>query len=119
MSVLWGIPYLFIKLAVEELSPPVVVFSRTLIAAFLLVPLALASRSFTALRGRFGVVFVLSLVHVVGPFLLITYGEVYIASGLTALLLATQPLLIAAWRGGSTPPNGSAGGGSPAWAWDW
>ena len=100
MSVLWGIPYLFIKLAVEELSPPVVVFSRTLIAAFLLVPLALASRSFTALRGRSGVVFLLSLVHVVGPFLLITYGEVYIASGLTALLLATQPLLIAAlaWR---------------------
>lgn len=96
MSVLWGIPYLFIKLAVQELSPPVVVLSRTLVAALFLVPLAFASGAFRPLRGRFGVVFGLSLVHVVGPFLLITYGEVYIASGLTALLLATQPLLIAA-----------------------
>jgi drug/metabolite transporter (DMT)-like permease len=95
MSVLWGIPYLFIKIAVGELSPPVIVAARTLIAAAVLVPLALASGVLSQLRGRSGVIFVLSLVHVVGPFLLITYGEVYIASGLTALLLATQPLIIA------------------------
>lgn len=95
MSVLWGMPYLFIKLAVEELSPPVVVAGRTLIAAILLVPLALATGVLKQLHGRLGIVLLLSLVHVVGPFLLITYGEVYIASGLTALLLATQPLIIA------------------------
>jgi drug/metabolite transporter (DMT)-like permease len=95
MSVLWGIPYLFIKLAVDELSPPVIVAGRTAIAAAVLLPIAIATGVLRELRGRLGVVTALALVHVVGPFLLITYGEVYIASGLTALLLATQPLIIA------------------------
>lgn len=95
MSVLWGIPYLFIKFAVEELSPPVIVVGRTLLAVLVLLPLAIRSGVLPRLRGHLGVVFTLALVHVVGPFLLITYGEVYIASGLTALLLATQPLIIA------------------------
>lgn len=95
LSVLWGIPYLFIKFAVAELSPPVIVAGRTALAAAVLLPIALASRVLRRLRGRLGVIFALALIHVVGPFLLITYGEVYIASGLTALLLATQPLIIA------------------------
>ncbi len=96
LSVLWGMPYLFIKLAVAELSPPVIVAGRTAIAAAILLPLALGSGVLRQLRGRMLVILVLSFVHVVGPFLLITYGELYIASGLTALLLATQPLIIAA-----------------------
>jgi len=96
LSVLWGMPYLFIKFAVAELSPPVIVAGRTAIAAALLLPLALGSGVLRQLRGRMLVILVLSFVHVVGPFLLITYGELYIASGLTALLLATQPLIIAA-----------------------
>lgn len=95
MSVLWGIPYMFIKIAVEEISPPVVVAGRTAIAAAVLLPIAIATGVLPQLRGRLRVIGALALVHVVGPFLLITYGEVYIASGLTALLLATQPLLIA------------------------
>jgi drug/metabolite transporter (DMT)-like permease len=95
MSVLWGIPYMFIKLAVEELSAPVIVAGRTGIAALVLLPIALATRVFKQLKGRLPVIALLSLVHVIGPFLLITYGEVFIASGLTALLLATQPLIIA------------------------
>ena len=40
MGVIWGVPYLFIKVAVEHLSPPVVVFGRTSIAAVPLVPIA-------------------------------------------------------------------------------
>lgn len=96
VSVLWGFPYLFIKIAVEELSPPVVVVGRTAIAAAVLLPIALSSGALRALKGRFGPLLLLSLVHICGPFLLITYGEVYISSSLTALLLATQPLMIAA-----------------------
>lgn len=95
MSVLWGIPYMFIKIAVEELSAPVIVAGRTAIAALVLIPVALAAGVLKQLKGRLPVIALLSLVHVIGPFLLITYGEVYIASGLTALLLATQPLIIA------------------------
>ncbi|WP_117208888.1 DMT family transporter [Allorhizocola rhizosphaerae] len=96
VSVLWGFPYLFIKIAVFELSPPVIVVGRTAIAAAILLPLAIRSGALRALRGRVGTVVVLSLTHICGPFLLITYGEVYISSSLTALLLATQPLMIAA-----------------------
>jgi drug/metabolite transporter (DMT)-like permease len=96
LSILWGIPYLFIKFAVAELSPPVIVAGRTAIAALVLLPIAIGSGVLRQLRGRLPIIGALALVHVVGPFLLITYGEIYIASGLTALLLATQPLIIAA-----------------------
>lgn len=95
MSVVWGISYLFIKIAVEEVSAPVVVVTRTAIAAAVLVPLALRRRAFGTLRGRVRIVSVLALTHVAGPFLLITYGEVHISSSLTALLIAAQPIMIA------------------------
>ncbi len=95
LSVLWGMPYLFIKFAVHELPPPVIVAGRTALAGLVLLPLALRAGVLRQLRGHLGAVVTVALVHVVGPFLLITYGEVYIASGLTALLLATQPLTIA------------------------
>lgn len=95
MSVLWGIPYLFIKIALTELSPPVVVLGRTLIAVAVLLPLAYRRGVLAALRGRWAAIGALSLLHVVAPQLLITYGEVHISSSLTALLLASQPLVIA------------------------
>lgn len=95
MSIVWGISYLFIKVAVEEVSAPVVVVARTAIAAAVLVPLALRRRAFGALRGRVRIVALLAVTHVAGPFLLITYGEVHISSSLTALLIAAQPIMIA------------------------
>ncbi|MDI2124855.1 DMT family transporter [Yinghuangia seranimata] len=95
MSIVWGVSYLFIKIAVDEMSAPVVVVSRTAIAAIVLVPLALRRRAFDALRGRFKIVALLAMTHVTGPFLLITYGEVHISSSLTALLIASQPIMIA------------------------
>ena len=44
MCLVWGIPYLFIKVAVGEVSVPVVVFARTALGALLLLPLALHAR---------------------------------------------------------------------------
>jgi drug/metabolite transporter (DMT)-like permease len=95
VSVLWGVPYLLIKIAIVDLSPLVVVAGRTAIAALVLVPIAVAQRALPILRERFGTVLLLSVVHIVGPFLLITYGETYISSSLTGLLIATQPVVIA------------------------
>lgn len=95
VSVLWGIPYLLIKIAIADLSPVVVVAGRTAIAALVLVPIAAAQRTLPALRGRWGVVVTLAVVHIVGPFLLITYGEVHISSSLTGLLIAVEPVVIA------------------------
>lgn len=42
MSVIWGIPYLFIRIAVSDLSPVVLVFARTAIGAMIVLPIALA-----------------------------------------------------------------------------
>ncbi|MFI5845445.1 DMT family transporter [Catenuloplanes sp. NPDC051500] len=95
VSVLWGMPYLLIKVAIEDLSPMAVVFGRLAIAALVLLPIAAARGLLTALRGRLPVVAALSLVHIVGPFLLITYGEVHISSSLTGLLIAIEPAVIA------------------------
>jgi drug/metabolite transporter (DMT)-like permease len=49
MSVIWGIPYLLIKVAVEGLSVPVLVFARTAVGALVLIPLTLRHRAGLAL----------------------------------------------------------------------
>ena len=95
ISVFWGIPYLFIKIAVRELDPTVVVFARVGIAAVVLVPVALFRRTWQQLRQQWRAIVVLSCVQIVGPFLLISYGEQHIASSLTSLLIAADPLLVA------------------------
>ncbi|HEV7713601.1 MAG TPA: DMT family transporter, partial [Asanoa sp.] len=95
VAVLWGIPYLLIKIAIDDLSPIVVVAGRVAIAALVLVPVAAVQGTLPALRRNIKPVVVLGVVHIVGPFLLITYGEVHISSSLTGLLIAIEPVLIA------------------------
>ncbi|GIM96780.1 DMT family transporter [Paractinoplanes toevensis] len=95
VAVLWGIPYFLIKLAIEDLSPVFVVAGRGLIAALVLLPVAAVRGTLGALRAHLGVVSVLAVVHIIGPFLLITYGEVHITSSLTGLLIAVEPVVIA------------------------
>jgi drug/metabolite transporter (DMT)-like permease len=70
MSVLWGLPYFFIKVAVEELSPVTIVFVRTGLSALVLLPLAW--RSMPVLRPRLRPLLALSLFEITIPFLLIT-----------------------------------------------
>ena len=95
VSVLWGIPYYLIKIAIVDLSPMLVVAGRVLIAALVLVPVAAAQGTLGPLRRHAGVVAALAVVHIVVPFLLITYGEVHISSSLTGLLIAVEPVVIA------------------------
>jgi drug/metabolite transporter (DMT)-like permease len=94
MSVIWGIPYLFIKIAVRELDPSVVVFARVGIAAAVLLPVAAHRRVLRQLRERWLAVAALACVQIAGPFLLISYGEQHITSSLTSLLIAADPLLV-------------------------
>lgn len=94
VSLLWGIPYFLIKVAVADLSPVFVVFGRTAIAAAVLVPLAALRGQLPALRGRLRFVVALSLVHVVAPFLLITFGELYVTSSLAGLIIAFEPIVV-------------------------
>jgi drug/metabolite transporter (DMT)-like permease len=95
MSVFWGIPYFFIKIAVRELDPIVVVFARVAVAAVVLLPVAVQQNILRPASKRWYVITLLSLIQIVGPFLFISYGEQHIASSLTSLLIAAEPLLVA------------------------
>jgi drug/metabolite transporter (DMT)-like permease len=95
VSVLWGIPYFLIKIAIDDLSPLVLVAGRIAIAALVLLPVAALRGTLGALRGRMRVVAALAVVHIVVPFTLITYGETHISSSLTGLLIAIEPVVIA------------------------
>jgi len=95
VSVLWGVPYFLIKIAIADLSPVLLVAGRVTIAALVLLPVAALRGTLVALRGRLRTVTALAMLHIVAPFLLITYGETHISSSLTGLLIAIEPVLIA------------------------
>ncbi len=65
MSVFWGIPYFFIKIAVRELDPSVVVFGRAAIAAVVLIPLAARGKMLRPLLRHWPILLLFSLIHMV------------------------------------------------------
>ena len=95
VAVLWGIPYLFIAVALEELSPAVIAFARTGLAAAILLPLALAAGALAGLRERWAWLVVLAATQMAGPFLLLGFAEERISSSLTGILVSATPLLVA------------------------
>ena len=95
LAALWGSSYLFIKVALEDLSPAMIVFSRTALAALILLPFALATGALAGLRGRSRAVVALAFVQIAAPFVLITLGERYISSSLTGILIASAPIFTA------------------------
>jgi drug/metabolite transporter (DMT)-like permease len=92
---LWGIPYLFIKVAVDPengFSPAAVVCLRTAIGAVILIPIAIARRELApAIRGYKYVAFY-ALLEMIGPWILISTAEQKISSGLAGLLVASVPI---------------------------
>ena len=95
MAVLWGIPYLFISIAVESYSPAAVVAGRTLLGALLLLPFALKQKALRPAFSKIGWVLVFGAIEMAGPFLLLGHAEQTLPSGLTGLLVATVPLFAA------------------------
>lgn len=95
ISIFWGIPYFFIKIAVRELDPSVVVFARAAIAAIVLIPMAIRARTLKSLFRHWPIILLFSIIHMVGAFLLISYGEQHVSSSLTSLLIAANPLIVA------------------------
>lgn len=94
-SVLWGIPYFLIKVAVEDNSPAFVAWSRIALGAAVLLPVAWKVGAFRGLRGRWRVVLLFAVVEISIPFTLIPVGERFISSSLAAILIAAVPLTIA------------------------
>lgn len=95
MAVLWGVPYLFIKEAVETFSPASVVAGRTLIGAAVLLPFALRARALGPALRVWPWVLAFGTLEMAGPFLLLSHAEQTIPSGMTGLLVATVPLFAA------------------------
>ena len=92
LSALWGASYLFIKVALEDVSPAVVVFARTSLAALVLLPFALRAGALAGVRDRLWPITVLAFVQIAAPFLLIAVGEEHLSSSLTGILVATAPI---------------------------
>lgn len=92
VSLLWGIPYLLMKVAVEDFPPAAVVAGRTLIGAAILIPVALYRKTFKGAVLGFKFVALYALMEMIGPWILITTAEQEINSGLAGLLVSTVPI---------------------------
>jgi drug/metabolite transporter (DMT)-like permease len=102
---LWGIPYLLIKVAVEELSPTIIVLSRVVIGSAILIPMAMRRGSLMPAIKAWRYVIPYAIGEMIGPWFLITAAEEKMTSGLAGLLVATVPIwatLIASLHGDKT-----------------
>ena len=95
VSVIWGMPYLFIKIAVDEISPSLVAWSRLALAAAVLLPVAWKLGALRGLRERWRILTVFAAVEMAVPWPLLGFGEMHISSSLAAILVATVPLFVA------------------------
>jgi drug/metabolite transporter (DMT)-like permease len=96
MSAVWGVPYLFIKVAVDAgVSPAFVSFARVAIAAAVLLALAAHAGVLPSLRGRWRWLAVYAVAEIALPFPLIAAGEQRVSSSLAAILIDCVPLMVA------------------------
>ncbi|HET6641847.1 MAG TPA: DMT family transporter [Gaiellaceae bacterium] len=99
LAAIWGSSFLFIKVAVDELSPATTMLGRCLVASIALGGILIARRgpaqAFRCLRdfGRAGLV--LGIVSTALPFWLIAWGETRIDSGIAAIANASMPIFVA------------------------
>lgn len=93
MCVIWGVPYLLIRVAVREVTPATLVFGRTALASLLLVPLAAARGELRAVLPHWRALLAFAAAEVALPWLLLSSAERRLTSSLTALLIAAVPLV--------------------------
>ena len=93
MSVIWGIPYLFIRVAVAEITPATLVLARTSIAAAILLPIAFARVDLRPVLARWRWVVAFAAVEIANPWVALGSAEQHLSSSLTGLLVAGVPLV--------------------------
>jgi drug/metabolite transporter (DMT)-like permease len=110
MCVIWGIPYLLIRVAVRDLSPSMLVLSRTALAALLLLPLAAARGELRPVLRYWPALLAFAAVEIAIPWVLLAAAEQRVSSSLTGLLIAAVPLVgvAIAWRTGGRERPGAA-----------
>ncbi|CAB5039647.1 unannotated protein [freshwater metagenome] len=93
LSLVWGVPYLFIKIAVTEVEPMPLTGIRTLMAALILLPFALRSGSLRAALRAWPWVVAFALIEIALPWALLAHSEERISSGFAAVMIATVPIV--------------------------
>ncbi len=110
MGVIWGIPYLLIKVADGGVSVPVLVFTRVALGSLLLLPVAVRGGYLGALKGHLRWLAAFTAVEIVGPFALLSSAEKRLPSSTSGLLIAAVPIFgaLLAWltRGGGRANEG-------------
>ena len=96
MAVIWGIPYFFIRVAVGEVSPPVLVLGRTTIGAAILLPIAAHRAALRPVLAHWRWVAAFAVVEIAIPWVLLSAAEQHLSSSLAGLLVAGVPLAGAA-----------------------
>jgi drug/metabolite transporter (DMT)-like permease len=95
LGIIWGLPYFFIKISVQELSPVVVAFGRVALGSMILLPIAWRRGALRSWGQHKTAICAFALVEFVMPFLTISFGERWISSSVTGILIAMVPLSIA------------------------
>jgi drug/metabolite transporter (DMT)-like permease len=95
MSVIWGVPYLLIKVAVGEVSPVLVVFVRCVVGAAILLPWTIARGQLRPALRHWRALLLFAVLEMAGPWLLLSSAEQSLSSSLTGLLVATVPFVAA------------------------
>ncbi len=95
VSVLWGVPYFFIKVALDEVHPVFLAWSRVALGAVVLLPVAWRVGALRGVRERWRAVVAFSVIEIAVPFTAIPVGERFVSSSLAAIMIAAVPLTIA------------------------
>ena len=93
MSVIWGVPYLLIRVAVAEVTPATLVLARTAIAAAILLPYAIARADLRAVLARWRWVVAFAAIEIAIPWIALGSAEQHITSSLAGLLVAGVPFV--------------------------
>jgi drug/metabolite transporter (DMT)-like permease len=93
MCVIWGIPYLLIRVAVAEISPAMLVFARTAIGALILMPVVIARGGLRGIGRKWIPLLAFAAAEVAGPWLFLFSAEQHISSSLAGLLVSSVPMV--------------------------
>ena len=93
LGIAWGIPYLLIKVAVQEVDPAVLVLGRSALGAVVLLPLVIARRQLLPVLRRWRPLLAYTAVEIVLPWYFLSSAETRLPSSTAGLLLAAVPLV--------------------------
>ncbi|WP_111766858.1 DMT family transporter [Nakamurella deserti] len=102
LCLVWGVPYLLIRVAVTDLDPVVVAFGRTLLGGLILLPVALRQKALRPVLKRWPVLLLYTVVEISGPWFFLGHAEQTLTSSTAGLLVAMVPLIsfVLVWASG-------------------